>query len=224
MGGRGEEVRREGGLSMPHRLRPASSATRPSSTARARRASQADIGVRGGQIVPHRRASTEASAKTGASTPPAGSSRPGFIDAHTHDDRLMLSAPDMAPKVSQGVTTVVAGNCGISLAPAPQRHAGAGHAAARSARRRGRLVPLPDLRDYVAALKAQARPRPTARCWSATPCCASQTMDDVRPARQPRRRSAQMRAMVRRGAGGRRDRRVDRASTTSRRAPRRPRR
>jgi len=45
---------------------------------------------------------------------------PGFIDAHTHDDRLMLSAPEMAPKVSQGVTTVVAGNCGISLAPAPR--------------------------------------------------------------------------------------------------------
>jgi N-acyl-D-amino-acid deacylase len=44
---------------------------------------------------------------------------PGFIDSHTHDDRLMLSAPEMAPKVSQGVTTVVAGNCGISLAPAP---------------------------------------------------------------------------------------------------------
>jgi N-acyl-D-amino-acid deacylase len=46
---------------------------------------------------------------------------PGFIDAHTHDDRLMLSAPEMAPKVSQGITTVVAGNCGISLAPAPRR-------------------------------------------------------------------------------------------------------
>ena len=44
---------------------------------------------------------------------------PGFIDAHTHDDRLMLSSPDMAPKVSQGVTTVVAGNCGVSLAPVP---------------------------------------------------------------------------------------------------------
>jgi len=45
---------------------------------------------------------------------------PGFIDAHTHDDRLLLSGPEMAPKVSQGVTTVVAGNCGISLAPAPR--------------------------------------------------------------------------------------------------------
>jgi N-acyl-D-amino-acid deacylase len=45
---------------------------------------------------------------------------PGFIDAHTHDDRLMLSAPEMAPKVSQGITTVVAGNCGVSLAPAPR--------------------------------------------------------------------------------------------------------
>ena len=42
---------------------------------------------------------------------------PGFIDVHTHDDRALLSNPTMAMKVSQGVTTVVAGNCGISLAP-----------------------------------------------------------------------------------------------------------
>ena len=42
---------------------------------------------------------------------------PGFIDVHTHDDQIVLAAPDMLPKISQGVTTVVVGNCGISLAP-----------------------------------------------------------------------------------------------------------
>jgi len=42
---------------------------------------------------------------------------PGFIDAHTHDDRIVLVDPAMSCKSSQGVTTVVTGNCGISIAP-----------------------------------------------------------------------------------------------------------
>jgi N-acyl-D-amino-acid deacylase len=42
---------------------------------------------------------------------------PGFIDAHTHDDAIVLRDPAYLPKISQGITTLVTGNCGISLAP-----------------------------------------------------------------------------------------------------------
>lgn len=42
---------------------------------------------------------------------------PGFIDAHTHDDSALLKTPAMPAKTSQGVTSVIAGNCGISIAP-----------------------------------------------------------------------------------------------------------
>ena len=46
---------------------------------------------------------------------------PGFIDVHTHDDSSVIRAPQMLPKLSQGVTTVVVGNCGISAAPVTLR-------------------------------------------------------------------------------------------------------
>ncbi|PZO81515.1 MAG: D-aminoacylase [Mesorhizobium amorphae] len=42
---------------------------------------------------------------------------PGFIDVHTHDDSALLSPDGMDAKISQGVTTVIAGNCGVSVAP-----------------------------------------------------------------------------------------------------------
>jgi len=45
---------------------------------------------------------------------------PGFIDAHSHADAAPLLGHDDASKISQGVTTEVVGNCGFSLAPAPE--------------------------------------------------------------------------------------------------------
>ena len=46
---------------------------------------------------------------------------PGFIDTHTHDDLFALESPEMLPKLSQGVTTVIVGNCGICAAPVTLR-------------------------------------------------------------------------------------------------------
>src|SRR4051812_44776710 len=45
---------------------------------------------------------------------------PGFIDMHSHSD-WVLPQPDhaevLAPLLEQGITTIVAGNCGCSPAP-----------------------------------------------------------------------------------------------------------
>lgn len=42
---------------------------------------------------------------------------PGFIDAHSHSDGIVLFNPQMESTLAQGITTVVAGNCGWSPAP-----------------------------------------------------------------------------------------------------------
>ncbi len=107
---------------------------------------------------------------------------PGFIDAHTHDDNLLLVDPAMTPKTSQGVTTVIAGNCGVSLAPL----------------RPGRPVPPPldllgvpeDFRyprfaDYVARLD-ETPPAANAGLLVGHSALRLDTMDDVdRPATAP---------------------------------------
>jgi N-acyl-D-amino-acid deacylase len=83
----------------------------------------ADVGVRGGRIVFVGDAADAGAAGAAARRHVDASGlivAPGFIDCHTHDDRALLSAPDMTPKVSQGVTTVITGNCGVSLAPTAQ--------------------------------------------------------------------------------------------------------
>lgn len=42
---------------------------------------------------------------------------PGFIDPHVHHDGALLTQPDMEFMTSQGVTTIINGNCGFSIAP-----------------------------------------------------------------------------------------------------------
>ena len=75
----------------------------------------ADVAIRGGRISDV----GDLSGATAERVIDAGGRivAPGFIDSHTHDDQAVLSQATLPFKISQGVTTVVAGNCGISAAP-----------------------------------------------------------------------------------------------------------
>jgi N-acyl-D-amino-acid deacylase len=73
----------------------------------------ADIGIRDGRIV-------EIGERLPARREFSASGRlvtPGFIDIHTHYDPQVLWDGDLTPSSCQGVTSVVAGNCGYSIAP-----------------------------------------------------------------------------------------------------------
>ncbi len=107
---------------------------------------------------------------------------PGFIDAHTHDDRIMLSDGDMTPKVSQGVTTVIGGNCGISLAPMPPLQ-GAPLPPLDLLDGTGQWYRYPRFRDYLDALGAQPAATNCAMLAGYTNLRVIEMADIERPAR-----------------------------------------
>lgn len=47
---------------------------------------------------------------------------PGFIDPHAHDEGCIFSEEAIFNKLSQGVTTDISGNCGLSLAPVSDKY------------------------------------------------------------------------------------------------------
>ncbi len=78
---------------------------------------RADVGIRGERIA----AIGDLSAMPAGRRIDAGGKivAPGFIDTHGHDDLMFVEKPGLEWKTSQGITSVVVGNCGISGAPAP---------------------------------------------------------------------------------------------------------
>ena len=80
-------------------------------------ARRADVGITDGRIseiadTVHAREEIDASGRLVT---------PGFVDIHTHYDAQVLWDPTLEPSSHQGVTSVVAGNCGYSIAPTKAR-------------------------------------------------------------------------------------------------------
>jgi len=75
-----------------------------------------DVGVRDGTIVFVGTLPADAAAASEIDAADRALA-PGFIDMHTHNDFLLLKEPASVPKLKQGVTTVMVGQCGISAAP-----------------------------------------------------------------------------------------------------------
>lgn len=80
---------------------------------------RADVGVRGGRIV---RIGQVAEAGREEVDARGKVVSPGFIDPHTHFDAQLLWDGFAKPALTHGVTTVVPGNCSLSLAPLKAKH------------------------------------------------------------------------------------------------------
>jgi N-acyl-D-amino-acid deacylase len=81
--------------------------------------SNGDIGIAGGKIVEIGRLHGNAKRTLNVDGLAVA---PGFIDPHTHLDAQLLWDPLGTSSCFHGVTSVVVGNCGLSLAPAKPEH------------------------------------------------------------------------------------------------------